>query len=93
MASSENFDPGRIRSARDKVYGIAMTLAESDPISAVLGDDWQTVRWYATEAERDSAYDDVRKQHVWSRKGDRPTLRYSKIESQKPNAPMLPRPR
>lgn len=91
MPSSENFDPGRIRSARETVYGIRMVLADTDPLSAVLGDDWNTVRWYATQSERDAAYDDMRKQHRFSRSGDRPTLRYSKIDAPKPNAPLLPR--
>ena len=93
MASSENFDPGRIRSARDQVYGIRMELSSVDPLAAVLGEDWETVRWYASEAERDRAFDDVRKQHVWSRSGDRPTMHYEKIQGQKPNAPILPRAR
>lgn len=91
MPSSENFDPGRIRSAREKVYGIRMVLADNDPLSAVLGDEWQTERWYATESERDRALEDMRQQHRYSRRGDRPTLRYSKVDSPKPNAPLLPR--
>jgi len=93
MTSSENFDPGRIRSAREKVYGIQMELSGLDPMAAVLGQDWHTVRWYATPTERDLAYEEMRSQHVWSRQGDRPTLRYSKIEAPKPNAPILPRAR
>ncbi len=93
MASSENFDPGRIRSARDKVFGIQMELSTDDPMKLVLGDDWETIRWYASAAERDRAYDEIRGQHVWSRSGDRPTMRYAKIDGTKPNAPILPRAR
>ena len=90
MASSENFDPGRIQSARERVFGIRMQLSAEDPLRSVLGDDWQTVRWYASETERDRAYAELPREHPYSRNGDRPTLRYEKTEGPKPNAPVLP---
>lgn len=93
MPSTENFDPGRIRSARERVFGVRMRLDDDDPLRAVLGDDWETVRWYATAAERDAALEEMRSQHVWSRNGDRPTLIYDRIDGPKPSAPVLPRPR
>ncbi len=93
MTSSENFDPGRIRSARERVFGVRMHLPENDPMRAVLGDDWETVRWFASRSERDAAFDDMRRQHEYSRSGDQPTMLYEKIDGPKPNAPQLPRPR
>lgn len=93
MPSSENFDPGRIRSARERVFGIKMRLDREDPLRAVLGEDWETVRWYATESERDKALIDMRQVHVYSRGGDQPTLDYEKVTGPKPSAPVLPRPR
>jgi hypothetical protein len=91
VPSSENFDPGRIRSARERVFGIRMRMPGNDPLRAVLGDDWETVRWYATEAERDAALADMRSQHRFSRNGDRPTLDYETITAPKPSSPVLPR--
>ncbi len=93
MSSSENFDPGRIRSARERVYGVRIELGAEDPLRTLLGDDWQTVRWYATEAERDAAFTEIQREHRYSRRGDLPTLRYEKIDGTKPNSPVLPRSR
>lgn len=70
-----------------------MELDGDDPLRAVLGDDWQTVRWYASEAERDAALEEMSSEHRYSRRGDQPTLRYMKVEGTKPNAPVLPRQR
>lgn len=85
MPSSENFDPGRIRSAKDRVYGIHIELDDQDPLASLLGEDWGTTRWYATEDERDAAFHDLQRQHEFSRQGDRPTLTYEKVEATKPN--------
>ena len=36
-------------------YGLRMTLPEGDPMRAahLLGDNWQTTRWFETEEQRD----------------------------------------
>ena len=91
MTSSENFDPGRIRSARDKVYGVRVSMPAEDPLRNLLGDDWQSVRWFATEAERDAALADMRQVHRFSRRGDRPSQVYEKVNAPKPNGPAVPR--
>ncbi|MDH3647680.1 MAG: hypothetical protein OER80_12995 [Gammaproteobacteria bacterium] len=88
MSSSENTDPGRIRSGGERVYGIRMTLPENDSFRLVLGDDWASFRWYATEAERDEALADMRREHEYSRLGDIPTLIYERVERDKPPAPL-----
>ena len=88
MPSSENTDPGRIRSGGDRVYGISMSLPDHDPFRLVLGEDWQSYRWYATEQERDAAYIDIQREHRYSRLGDTPTLRVAKVERDKPPAPL-----
>ncbi|MEM9056057.1 MAG: hypothetical protein AAGD86_01195 [Pseudomonadota bacterium] len=79
MTSSENFDPGRISSGGELVYGVRMTLPDGDPLRQVLGDDWATVRWYASATERDGALADMRSRHLFSRIGDRPTLIYDTV--------------
>ena len=92
MASSENFDPGRNGGDSEQLYGVRMTLPPEDPMRLVLGDDWETVRWYATPAERDAALEDMRSEHLFSRVGDRPTLIYETVERTKPDGPeKLPR--
>ncbi len=88
MASSENTDPGRIRSGGERVYGIRMQLPEDDTFRLVLGEDWSTHRWYATERERDAAFVELQREHEYSRLGDTPTLVCEKVTRDKPPAPL-----
>ncbi len=88
MPTSENTDPGRIRSGGERIYGIRMTLPSDDTFRLVLGDDFATFRWYATAEERDAALADIRREHQYSRTGDTPTLIYQKVERDKPPAPI-----
>ena len=88
MSSSENTDPGRIRSGGERVFGVRMTLPEDDSFRLVLGEDWTSYRWYASEAERDAALAGMRREHEYSRIGDMPTLNYEKVERDKPPAPL-----
>lgn len=84
MARSENFDPARIQSATENLFGIRMQLTEHDPFRLVVGEAWEIFRWFATEAERDEALAAMRSQHAYSRSGDKPTLIYDKIEAPAP---------
>ena len=47
--------------------------------STLLGDDWERVHWYATEAERDAAFDKMAQRHGYYRKTDAPTQVLEKI--------------
>lgn len=87
MSTSENTDPGRIRSGGERVYGVRMKLPDADPFQLVLGNQWNGFRWYSTETERDAAMADMRREHEYSRLGDTPTLIYEKVERDKPPAP------
>ncbi len=91
MPTSENFDPGRIASGGERLFGVRTTLPPGDPMRAVLGDDWESCRWYATASERDAALDRMRSEHRYSRTGDRPTLIYERIERDKPHGPIIRR--
>jgi hypothetical protein len=82
--STENTDPGRIQSAASRVYGIRMTLPADDPLIALLGGEAEMYRWYATSAERDAALEEMRREHEYSRIGDRPQLNYTKVERDRP---------
>ena len=63
----------------EKKYGIRISLPAGDTFQRLLGEDWQRVRWYATEAERDRAYDDIAARHAFSRQTDTPTQVLEKI--------------
>lgn len=84
MSSSENTDPGRIRSAGDRVYGICIRLPADDTFINVLGGDNVMYRWYASEDARDRALREMRAEHLFSRAGDRPTLVYEPVEQPRP---------
>ena len=57
-----------------------VTLSPQDALASVLGTDWERIHWYPTAAERDRALRDMASEHLYSRKGDRPTLRYEPID-------------
>lgn len=64
---------------RDRRYGIRVTLPPGDTLSRLLGDDWERLHWYASEAERDAAFDDMARRHGYYRKTDAPTQILEKI--------------
>lgn len=57
-----------------KPYGIRVTLPPGDTFSRLLGADWQQFHWYATSQERDRALQDMASEHLYSRRGDRPSV-------------------
>ncbi|MDX1404537.1 MAG: hypothetical protein R3192_08365 [Woeseiaceae bacterium] len=63
----------------EKRFGIRVSLPPGDPLTSLLSDDWERVHWYATEAERDRAYDDMAKRHVYYRHTDSPSQVLEKI--------------
>ena len=65
-----------------KKFGIKMTLPEGDPMRLphLLGADWESARWYDTEAERDKAFQEMNRRVPFYRIGDHPSLIMTKIE-------------
>ncbi len=65
-----------------KRFGIRMTLPPGDPMRAahLLGDDWETYKWFATPAERDQAIAELRTKHPYYRVGDYPSLVLAPVE-------------
>jgi hypothetical protein len=63
-------------------FGIRFNLPEGDTLSAshLLGDAFEYFRWYETADERDAAYDDLSREHDFSRSGDKPTVVMAKVE-------------
>ena len=48
----------------------------------LLGDDWQSVRWFESEEQRDRAQSEMERQPPYYRKGDSPTVVLEKIEAE-----------
>ena len=65
---------GRLRQ-----FGIRVTLPPHDTLRKVLGNDWERTHWYATEAERDAAFDNMAARHGYYRKTDNPSQVLEKI--------------
>lgn len=62
-----------------KSYGIRVRLPAQDTFRLVLGGDWEKFHWFDSESDRDTQMDDMRRQHEYSRAGDRPTIVLAKV--------------
>ena len=62
-----------------KPFGIRVRLRARDPFTRLVGADWQKLHWFATERERDAALADMAAQHLYSRRGDEPSVVYDKV--------------
>lgn len=63
----------------DRRFGIRITLPPGDMLQRLVGDDWEMLHWYASEAERDSAYERIAARHGYYRDTDTPTQVLEKI--------------
>ena len=70
-------DPSQ--AGRERNFGIRVTLPAGDTLRKVLCDDWERLHWYASEADRDAAFDDMAQRHGYYRKTDNPTQILEKI--------------
>ncbi len=64
---------------RERVCGIRVSLPAGDTLRKVLGDDWELLRWFSSETERDAAFDEMAQRHAYSRDTDSPTQVLEKI--------------
>ena len=64
----------------EKRFGIRITLPPGDTFQRLLGDDWEMLHWYRSEAERDSAYEQMAERHGYYRRTDNPTQVLEKIQ-------------
>jgi hypothetical protein len=62
-------------------YGIRVRLRALDPFVRLVGRDWEKTHWFATERERDAAFADMSARHLYSRRGDEPSVVYEKISA------------
>jgi hypothetical protein len=63
----------------DRRFGIRVTLPSTDTFSRMLGENWENIRWYATEEERDRAYENMAARHGYYRSTDAPSQVLEKI--------------
>ena len=61
-------------------YGIRVTLRPGDPFARLVGAGWQKLHWFATAAERDAVLADMASRHVYSRRGDEPTVDFEPVD-------------
>ena len=64
----------------ERPYGIRVTLPEGDTFRGILGENWEKLHWYPTEAERDAAFEHMAVRHGYYRKSDTPTQVLERIE-------------
>lgn len=67
------------KAGREARFGIRVTLPSSDTLRNVLGEDWERLHWYPTEAERDAAFGSMAERHGYYRNTDSPTQILEKI--------------
>jgi hypothetical protein len=63
-----------------KPFGIRVSLPATDTFARVIGAGWEQQHWYRTREERDRALADMASEHLYSRHGDRPTVRFEPVE-------------
>lgn len=63
----------------ERRFGIRVTLPPGDTFQRLFGDDWETLHWYASEAERDTAFEQMAKRHGYYRDTDNPTQVLEKL--------------
>ena len=69
----------RSRAGAERNWGIRVTLPPGDTLRKILGDDWEKLHWYPSEAERDQAFEQMAARHGYYRKTDSPTQILEKI--------------
>jgi hypothetical protein len=64
----------------ERPFGIRVRLRPGDTFMRLIGADWERLHWYATARERDEALREMASEHLYSRRGDQPTLRFEAID-------------
>ncbi|MCC6303042.1 MAG: hypothetical protein IT489_09630 [Gammaproteobacteria bacterium] len=63
-----------------KRYGIKITLPPGDTLATLLGEHWESHRWYDTEADRDHAFEQMLERPPYYRRDENPTQVLVKVE-------------
>ena len=63
----------------DRRFGIRVTLPPNDTIRKILGNSWEKLHWYPSEAERDQAFEKMAARHGYYRDTDSPSQILEKL--------------
>lgn len=63
----------------ERRFGIRVSLPPEDTFVRLLGEQWETIHWYATEQDRDAAFDNMAARHGYYRHTDDPSQVLEKI--------------
>ena len=63
-----------------KPYGIRVSLRPGDSFARLVDSGWEQFHWFATVEERDRVLRDMQSEHLYSRRGDRPTVRFEPVD-------------
>jgi hypothetical protein len=64
---------------RERKFGIRVSLPTNDTLRNIVGDDWEKLHWFPTEAERDAAFKEMAARHGYYRNTDTPTQVLEKL--------------
>jgi hypothetical protein len=64
---------------RKRPFGIRVSLPKNDTLRNILGDEWEQVHWFPSEAERDATFVRMATRHAYSRNTDTPTQILDKV--------------
>jgi hypothetical protein len=64
----------------ERPYGIRVRLKPGESFTRLIGADWERMHWYPTARERDAALSEMASEHLYSRRGDQPTLRFEAVD-------------
>lgn len=68
------------KAGTERQFGIRVTLPATDTLRNILGDDWEQLHWFPSDAERDSAFLQMATRHGYYRDSDSPTQVLEKID-------------
>ena len=68
-----------VTAGADRRFGIRVTLPPNDTIRKILGNDWEKLHWYPSEAERDQAFEKMATRHGYYRNTDSPSQILEKL--------------
>ena len=63
----------------ERRFGIRVTLPPNDTIRKILGNDWEKLHWYPSEADRDQAFEKMAARHGYYRDTDSPSQVLEKL--------------
>ncbi len=63
----------------ERCFGIKVSLPSGDTFERLLGNDWEQLHWYSSEAKRDIAFENMAERHGYYRRTDAPTQILEKL--------------